>query len=215
MIAGYYIDVNYFVGGINIPDTDSLETKGALELYIKKYESIFLTTLLGKDMYEDLLSATTFVDPITATGNWNKIINGDSFVNSNGDSAYFEGINGGDLSASGGFKRSPIANYVFWNFINERASITVGVGEVIPLVENGIRISPAYKMAAAWNEMVDLIFVLNDYVTINKANYPDYIGLKYPPFRYPSLRYPSRYRAHHCDLMPNQKLFLKQNPMGL
>lgn len=214
-MTGYYIDTDYFVGNINLPNTDSAETQNEIELYIKKYESIFLTNLLGKTLYDLVVANTTSWAPITVTGVYDDLVNGAAFTDSNGDANYFEGINGGNLFVTGGFKRSPVANYVYWHIMRDRASNTAGIGEMVTSVENGIRISPAYKMAEAWNEMVDLLLVMNDYLIVNEVDFPSYIGFKYPPAyngRVTSLRSPGLLYEY---MKGNQKLFVKQNALGL
>lgn len=203
-----FIDISYFVGGIDIPNTDTTN-KNALGLAIKKYESEFLTRFLGKALYAYLLSVTDFItDPNnpTAAGMDGYLINGISFTGSNGNPNYTEGIRGGDLYATSGFKRSMIANYVYWQWMRQYSSQTVGVGVVKSKVENMMLVSPKDKMVTAWNEMVDLITVLHDYLIINKADFPDYIGHTYPPIPNPT------WAQIEC-MQTNQSLFIKHNVM--
>lgn len=200
----YYIDISYFVGDIDIPNTDSTN-KNNLELAIKHYEGEFLTRFLGGTLYQQVLDATTFPG-ITVTGVYEDLVKGASFTDSNGNANYSEGLTGLYLFDNGSFKRSMIANYVYWQWMRQRSSQTVGVGVAKSKVENMMQVSPNEKMVKAWNEMVDLISVVHDYLIINKTDFPDYIGIKYPPIPHPN------WSQIEC-MQPNQKLFIKHTIM--
>ena len=214
-----YIDISYFVGKIDIPNTDVPGEGGAnaLELFIKQGESDFLSRFLGVKMYLELLSNTTFASPITGTGVWNDLIQGVEFTDSVGIDNVCEGLTGQFVYASSGFKRSPIANYVYWEWMRQNSTQTVGIGEGVVQAENMRMVSPAPKMVRAWNEMVDWLWILHDYLVINKADFPNYIGLEFQPLSCPTY-WNSAYPNYHVDkenLNSNQRLFIKQNNWGI
>jgi hypothetical protein len=78
------------------------------------------------------------------------------------------------------YKRSFIANYIYWHWQQKHASFSTGTGEKVVNTANTIAVSPADKMVIAWNEMSEWITELWQYLEANKAYYPDwyYVGYK-------------------------------------
>lgn len=82
---------------------------------------------------------------------------------------------------------SPIANYCYWHIMRKRVSHTAGIGEVKNQPENATLVSGVSKATEAWNEMVDLNILLNDFIIQNESDYPDYVqivDLNYELFSY-------------------------------
>jgi len=203
-----YIDTGYFVGDISIPNITSSGVVATIEELITRNESQMLTDLFGYRFFDLLYNNTNFNnDPIDGTSLlYTTLIQGDDYVASDGRRRRYEGLTGEVNNVSGGFLRSPIANYCYWHWLNQNQTQTVGTGVVVAQAENSVKVAPASKMVNAWNKMVDSLWVMHDYITVNKTDYPDYIGFVFEPIRYP---------VNFSDLEPNQKLFVKQNPFGL
>lgn len=127
------IDASYFIGGINLPNISQPAVLENLDVFINKYEKKFLKLLLGDALY-DLFIAGIAEDPIAEI--WTDLKS--LLVNSQD-------------------KESPIANYVYYYYTRDRATQTVGMGEVKPSGENGSIASPVTKQVRAWNEMVDFV----------------------------------------------------------
>lgn len=196
------IDYTYFKGDINIPNVaPGKEGANNLDLHINTYESEFLTEFFGYRMYADLLSN---ISSNPASGIWFDLWKGADFVDSNGLANYWTGLVGDTIGEN--YKFSPIANYVYWHRMRQRSSQTVGIGEVVSLSENSMPISPADKMVRAWNKMVQWNWILHDFILNNKEDYPNYIGLKFPPLSNPRIG---------AALNGNQRLFITQNTFGL
>ena len=208
-LANSYIGLNYFSGGITIPNISSTDVVEQVEYAINRYESQFLTDLLGYKFYDLVKSNTNWSNvPLDGTSSiYTNIIQGTSYNRNDGYRVITEGLTGDIIyNANSGFYRSPIANYVYYQYMRENQSQTSNVGEVYLQSENSIRVSSNNKMVTAWNEMVDLLWVLHDFIMDNEAKYPDYIGFEYEPIWNP---------RNFTYLMPNQKLFVKINPLGL
>jgi len=98
-------------------------------------------------------------------------------------------------------KQSLIANYVYWHFLKDDATQTVGLGEVSTKAENSRPASPRHKMARAWNEMVEWNWQLWSFLWSKQTDYPlwqgyiNYSGWGYQP--------------------PNIKFFQKTNAYGI
>lgn len=70
-------------------------------------------------------------------------------------------------TATGSAKKSIIANYVYFHWMEDQISQTVGLGEAATKAENATMVSPAIKMARAWNEMIvwvrEMVYYLNTF----------------------------------------------------
>lgn len=127
------IDISFFVGEINVPNTDNAPIRERLTFFITKYQKRFLMMLIGEDLLKAFMLglAEELVDP-----KWTelkaKLVDDET-------------------------KESPIANYVYYFYMRDGASSTTDVGETIAKTENSTVISPARKMVRAWNEMCDFV----------------------------------------------------------
>lgn len=250
------IDSSYFVGSINIPNTNKTEIAERLDWFIKKYEPVLLTGILGYELY---LAFKAGLQEITVDQKWLDILYGadytyqsrlkrfrgllvvddqlnpgtylpediyftaDSANESTGEyhNAFLTGkvyrvvqrgvgplapttevifLSDG-FSKVGGFqagerftiqfiqptplpdassattndiKQSLIANYVYWFWIKNQNTQTVGLGEVAAKAENADLANPAEKTVMAWNEMVDDILSLYHFLQLNQTVYPEW-----------------------------------------
>lgn len=73
-----------------------------------------------------------------------------------------------------GDKYSLIANYVYFHYRFNNASVTVSLGEASPKAENSTKQGPSAKQQRAWGEMVDQIYELVEFLDRNKDDYPDW-----------------------------------------
>jgi hypothetical protein len=74
--------------------------------------------------------------------------------------------------STGDSKESLIANYVYYWYMRKQATQTTTVGEVATKTENAVRTSPGAKMVRAWNEMVQWIWEMYDFIETRPADYP-------------------------------------------
>lgn len=84
------------------------------------------------------------------------------------------GITLTNSSATGTKKTSPIANYVYWHWMADQATVTTGTGEKASAAANAVDASPARKMVRAWNQMVDWNCELVEFLLSNPADYPEF-----------------------------------------
>lgn len=141
------IDITYFVGEINVANTDQLPVRERLELFIKKYEKRFLTQLLGEAVYNEFM---TGLQVIPVLQKWedlkDKLVDDDT-------------------------KESPVANYVYYFYMRDNYTQTVGVGEVKAKAENSVMSNNDAKMVRAWNEMVLWVDDLRPWFVDNQLYY--------------------------------------------
>jgi len=187
----------HFIGDIQLPNTTSTKALGeALSDFIQAYERRFLYEFFGVT-----LGALIEADITTPSGNlpYTAIKSGATYTDTSDDVQRWEGF---DYAVD---HQSPIANFVYVNFMKYMETQTSGLGEVLQEVESGRRINAAPKVAKAWNDMTDMCWKLHGYLYSVKDTYSildDYIGFKYPPNGY--------YQTE-----PNQKYFTKINPFSL
>lgn len=144
----YFINEIFIAGQANSVDVNSSRSK--LSGFIAKYESRYLTEILGKDLYSDF-KAGLESDPVPQK--W---------------------IDLRDALANDATKESPIANYVYYWFLRSQTTTTTGIGETKQLSENADRASSIDKQVRAWNEMVDLNFEVLGFLNDNIIDYPLY-----------------------------------------
>jgi hypothetical protein len=146
------IDSTYFVDEILIAGLENTvdSTGSKLSSFITKYEARFLKELLGKDLYNAFITGLE-EDPIQQK--WLDLKN--ELVN--------------DTT-----KESPIANYVYYYYSRNKATETVGFGEIQPNTENGIMANAVQKQTRAWNEMVDWNKQVIDFINDNISDYPEF-----------------------------------------
>ena len=150
-----FIDVTYFFDEINIPQIAQPEVSEQVSSFIKKYENKFLLNYFGYDLKKEIEDNPT--DPIIG-----KIINGTT-VTKNDDTLVWVGLQNDD-------KVSPIANYVFYYFLEDKKSSFQEVGEIASKAENAMIVSADYRLSFAWNEMVELLEPLEIYLEQNFPN---------------------------------------------
>lgn len=151
------INEKYFKGEIFIPNlvsqgvgiSDSIcqaNIKKLLE-FIGKYEHLFLFKLLGYRLCDELTKG------INTSEKWvtlKKIL-----------------VNETTLT-------SPIANYVYYWFIRNQITNTAGIGETVNQANNSTVVSPEQKMVKAWNDMVDDLTPIIQFMNNNRLLYSDF-----------------------------------------
>lgn len=133
------------------------EVADTINGFVAKYEPLFLTELLGADLYADLLAGLVAQPPLTK---WTTLRDK---------------------------VKPCVVPYVYWYYRDDNASQTTGTGETIAENENSRVITPARKMAKRWNEMVKLnlgvIAFINsrteDYGAYYNPSWVAYVGTTY------------------------------------
>lgn len=69
---------------------------------------------------------------------------------------------------------SPIANYVYYQFIENNAMNTVLIGTVVSKTDNNRNVNPVPKLVDAWNRMADMLYGLYGFLQANKDTYPEW-----------------------------------------
>jgi len=144
------IDKTFFVGDLEIPQTDQAATLAALNAFIAQYEPEFLRLVLGYDLY---LLFKANVNPGPATDPYTYILDGVStFTNRYGV-----------LSTLPSIKRY-IACYVYFHWMRQQTTKSTPSGEKVAKAANAFDSTPYFKACRAWNEMVDYVRTFREYM---------------------------------------------------
>lgn len=182
----------HFVGDLNLPNT-AVDTTidEALQIMITRHEKQYLRDILGYAEYKNVIDNIADV-----SGIYYDLLNGAEYTDTQGKTQYWDGFK------TVGY--NPIACYIYWHIMKDNATSTTGTGEFKPLPENMENALPDTKMVGAWNMMVEMNLKLHAYLYANSDDFPEYIGLTYPPVRS---------SIYAC--MDNQFLFLTVNTFGI
>jgi hypothetical protein len=129
------IDNSYFIGLINLPNTDPQLSDGLdIQQMIQTLEPKFMNALLGYEFANFLysnLDGSDVVYTCTQTGKRIKaIFEGGEFVDKLGRKNYWEGFQK--------VGRSAIANYIYCNLVRHRQSNSTSAGEMAMVEMNWI-----------------------------------------------------------------------------
>jgi hypothetical protein len=158
------IDSTYFYGRLTIAQKDTPAVAQTLTEFIAKHESKYLEKILGYKTAKDFTSA---IDASPAQ-KWVDLRDGKEFQDVAQQWRKWIGF-------KNSAKESPIANYVYYQWMANEVSNTTGIGEKKLIFANSINYSPSQKMCYAWNEMIEWHCILQLFLEVNKADYPDYI----------------------------------------
>lgn len=156
------IDATYFVGEINIAQLGQPEVLELVNRFIGKYEKRFMQEYFGATLAKKIIDEnTTPGDPLMEA-----ILTGADFEYK-GEPVEWIGLKNTE-------KISPIANYVFYFFVENGLSSQAGVGEVWNKAENAQLVSPDSRLAYIWNDMIEMLKPLE--LLLKDGNYSERTG---------------------------------------
>lgn len=160
------INQSFFVRDIMIPNLSHTADLDRLTSFINKYEPKCLLDILGYPLYK--------VFGTESSQRMTDLKNGAEFTDGLGETRKWQGlIHDTDISL--------IANYIYFYYQQYLAQHTTGVGTSVQNQEGGQAISPASKMADAWNFFSDEVKQMSYFLWMKK----DVDGNRiYPEFSY-------------------------------
>lgn len=151
----------FFVGELNIPNTDRVDVSERLGLFISKYEAALLADILGYPLYKSYLADAT-------TPRMVALISGAEFTDTgNGQLVKWPGL---VPSAS----TSAIAAYTYYWWMRASVTQSTAIGEVQPGSDGGKTASPMLKSITAWNEVAVMVEMLVRYLQSSDTTYPEW-----------------------------------------
>src|SRR5574343_252793 len=158
------IDTTYFINHIHLPVD---EISAELTTYITKYEPEILTKVLGYELYAAFAAALAG----TPATKWTDLRDGKDYDISS-ITYHYRGL-------KNTAKESLIANYVFYKYSIHGSKFNSSFGIKQPQSENSLIIDPSGLQADIYNEMVDWIYELNQFIvamnSVDATTYPNYI----------------------------------------
>lgn len=165
MVVNRIIDESYFNGQLFLPGIGGRINQERLNTVIDDRQAEFLDKALGYNLSAAFQIGIT-TDPIDQR--WLDLRDGKTFVDAFGRTHKWVGFQNGQ-------KKSPLANYVYYWFTRDNATITTTSGEAKPSKENAANVSYIPKQVRAWNDMVRMLDGLKTYLFVsNQADTPLY-----------------------------------------
>jgi hypothetical protein len=162
------IDISYFVGNLNIPNSGDSAIAETINWFINKHEPYFLQKLFGQKLYASYLQDNT-------TNRFKDIIDGKDYTDLNGYAKHWKGLI--EVLVPNTIpqtKQSIIANYVYYWYQRTYSTQTFGVNEARPNAENATKANARQKVLTAWNEMIEPIHSLMEFLLVNGSIYPEW-----------------------------------------
>jgi len=161
------IDISFFFGNLHIAQKSDAAVSSSLNWFIDEYEPRLLTDLLGYELYEAYKTGIAAGSP---DAKWTDLRDGKAYTNRAGITVKYQGLKW----SIGGSKKSPIANYVYWYWMENQVSDSTGTGEKVTDAQASAGVSPATKMIRAWNQMADWNRELLEFLLSNETDYPEF-----------------------------------------
>lgn len=159
------INLNYFTRSIFLPNSDANKPEGQqLLAFIAQYEPEFLVKFFGVTLAG--LVQTEINTSGSVGGAVQKIVEGCDFVNQSGITKRWVGLKNATYI-------SPIANYIYYLVQFQRESSSTGLGEMLQQTQNATRTTADAKNTFAWNQMVDYLLILDEFIEVEKPNDAD------------------------------------------
>lgn len=160
------IDETYFKGRINLADisdsTDVVTGNTVNNTFIPLYETEYLKRALGYEMYKAFTNALA-ESPATK---WTDLRDGAEYTI--GSKTYkWDGLINSD-------KVSPIANYVYCEYLRAQAIQVRANGTSVNQKQNSTAVSPAQKISSAWQDMNEMNKSLWQFINTNIDDYPEF-----------------------------------------
>lgn len=196
------IDSTYFRNKLVLPQAGNPEGLILVNNFINQYEKEYLRCALGYSLWEALNAA---VEDSSPEERWEWLLNGHTYIN-HGHTHNWVGFSNAE-------KVSPIANYVYFQFLDNKASDTVLTGTVVSETDNNSTVNAVDKMIDAWNRMVDMNWHLQRYLKANKSLYLEWRQCECSRSRYwdwPTYHYSG---CHYYECANN--VFKKKNSFDL
>lgn len=164
------IDKKYFNYEISVPDSQFSD----LDNYITRFEKEVLTSLLGYELYKEVIASTATEGPIF------DLVNGKEYTvefNGRDQLIKWNGLKNTD-------KVSLIAYYVYFNYQKQKATIPVATGRGKPTHENSTPVTMSITIHEAWSRMrelygyegqSDLTPSARNFLLANIDDYPEWV----------------------------------------
>ena len=158
------IDETYFVRRLNLPQKGNPEGLAEILSFIEQYEAEYLQCVLGRELWQ------AFTDGTDGSGipaqRWADLLDGKDFTYKK-CMHNWTGFKPDD-------KLSPIANYVYYQYVDNKIAEFVLTGVVVSSTDKNRTVAATYRLVDAWNRMVDMNKDLYRFLKQNQVIYPEW-----------------------------------------
>lgn len=151
----YIIDETYFTRELSIPNVNEVQTEAydTLNYFVDEYVRQLLRDALGIDKFNEL--DTYVIDGVFVSTDAPQyiidLVEGKEYEKS-GVTYKWSGL----ISTQGVFKKSLLANYVYYKWLRNSFSIQSGVGEATLNPQNANLVNPTQRLVSTWNSFLDM-----------------------------------------------------------
>ena len=159
------IDSTYFYGANLIPQLTSTAVLAEVNQYIAQYEEEYFDKVFGykfKKLYKAGITALAQI--------YLDIQDGKEYTDKEGNDRKWNGLK----YVLGATKLSPIADYVYYWYTRQHASMSTGSGEKELDAENSTTSASAVKQMREWKDMVKKNKELSEILLSNYLIYTDF-----------------------------------------
>lgn len=217
-----YIDNTYFIGELNIPNSQSYPNsnldgnKVSLSQFIDEYEVELMTYALGYDLYSEFADSFENNGDLKAGADqkWVDFVNGKEYT-LDGKKYKWKGLR----YTEGSVKKSLIADYIYCKYLENYQVSFGGVGTQTENAKNATKVSPIPRITNIWNG-----FIVKyqgeqggGYPKMVSTTYGSSVGLDWMQRRYSGYVSMYQYLLDNEDDFPNleMSLFESKNSFGL
>ena len=155
----YIINQSFFVRDIVVPNSNTTPIVERLNLFISKYEKECLLKILGYPLYK--------VFETESSQRMTDLLYGSEYTDVNGDLQLYQGLVHDEND-------SLIANYIYYFFQQNSATVSTGISTVKMNAEAGTSVSPEEKMVFAWNYFSSEVQSMCSFLWSKKDDYPEF-----------------------------------------
>ena len=212
----YIIDETYLQRELYVPNSDEINSGAYKEIqeFIDNKSRLCLKEALGYNLFKELdsnISYGTLDD--AAPQKWLNLVNGTDYT-LNGKTYRWEGL----IQNEGAFKKSLLANYVFYYWLLYNQSRMSGVGEVVLKAKNAVSVNSTQRIVSVWNEFINMY--QDDTCTVGRREYyyrgiktVDYLGGNYNNEYSSLIKFLSDNESDYPDAA--LRVYKKQNQFGI
>jgi hypothetical protein len=163
------IDETYFIGPLTIAQLGHKPTVDSLRDYITVGQEQLLQAAMGYELYKDFMAGLDVGSDEVVEQKWLDILNGVEFT-----SLYDRLVKWQGFQPEVKLRAGPLTNYVFFNFVRSLNTQQTGTGTAQSKTQNAVQAPPDFKTTDAWNNMVDQIWLLWEFLRVNADTYPQF-----------------------------------------
>jgi hypothetical protein len=156
----YIIDQTYFTRELTIPNINEVQTEAFdnLNSFVDEYVRQLLRDALGIEIFNelDIYVIDGVFDNTSAPQYIIDLVEGKEYVKS-GVTYKWSGL----INTQGVFKKSLLANYVYYKWLENSFTTQSGVGEVTLNPQNASLVNPTQKLVTCWNAFLTMYQDMN------------------------------------------------------